>query len=158
MLDLIDEGEELAAVIAAQPCAEDLGNLVGSQAPQTKFTASLEQLVDGKVAFEYIVEAVEAILDLTGRGSTVSATPAPASRFAIASKPAIERLVAWVIWPISELDRQIPKAPSVSGLPCRRCHDGFDPSFALRQRLQGSNPGRLLTDQQDFHTSHRSVS
>ena len=67
MLDLIDEGEELAAVIAAQPCAEDLGNLVGSQAPQTKFTASLEQLVDGKVAFEYIVEA---ILDLTDGIST----------------------------------------------------------------------------------------
>src|SRR6516165_4838122 len=67
MLDLIDEGEELAAVIAAQPYAEDLGNLVGSQAPQTKFTASLEQLVDGKVAFEYIVEA---ILDLTDGIST----------------------------------------------------------------------------------------
>ena len=61
MLDLIDEGEELAAVIAAQTCAEDLGNLVGSQAPQTKFTASLEQLVDGKVAFE---DEVAAVFDL----------------------------------------------------------------------------------------------
>jgi hypothetical protein len=49
VLDLIDDGEELAAVVAPKARAEHLGDLVRSQAPQAKFTASLEQLVDGKV-------------------------------------------------------------------------------------------------------------
>ena len=58
MLDLIDDGGELAAVQAG---AEDLGNLVGGEPPQAEFTTSLEQLVDGKVALE---NKVTAILDL----------------------------------------------------------------------------------------------
>jgi hypothetical protein len=32
VLDLIDDGEELAPMVAAQARAEDLGNLVGGQA------------------------------------------------------------------------------------------------------------------------------
>jgi hypothetical protein len=52
MLDLIDDGSELAAVPAVQAGAEDLGNLVGGKPPQAEFTTSLEQLVDGKVALE----------------------------------------------------------------------------------------------------------
>jgi hypothetical protein len=41
---------------------------VGRQAPQTEFAASLEQLVDGKVAFEYIVEAILYLTDGIGTG------------------------------------------------------------------------------------------
>ena len=64
VLDLIDHSEELAAVVALQAGAEDLGDLVGGQSPQAKLTASFEQLVDGKVALEHKIEAV---LDLTDR-------------------------------------------------------------------------------------------
>ena len=61
MLDLIDDGGELAAVPAVQAGAEDLGNLVGGEPPQAEFATSLEQLVDGKVPLE---NKVTAILDL----------------------------------------------------------------------------------------------
>ena len=61
MLDLIDNGSELAAVPAVQAGAEDRGNLVGGEPPQAEFTTSLEQLVDGKVTLE---NKVTAILDL----------------------------------------------------------------------------------------------
>ena len=61
MLDLIDNGGELAAVPAVQAGAENLGDLVGGEPPQAEFAASLEQLVDGKVALE---NEVTAILDL----------------------------------------------------------------------------------------------
>ena len=46
MLDLIDNGSELAAVPAVQAGAENLGDLVGGEPPQAEFAASLEQLVD----------------------------------------------------------------------------------------------------------------
>ena len=49
MLDLIDDGGELAAVPAVQAGAEYRGNLVGGEPPQAEFTTSLEQLVDGKL-------------------------------------------------------------------------------------------------------------
>ena len=52
MLDPIDDGGELAAVPAVQAGAEDRGDLVGGQPPQAEFAASLEQLVNGKVALE----------------------------------------------------------------------------------------------------------
>jgi hypothetical protein len=68
MLDLINDGGELASMVAAQAGAEDLGNLVGGQPPQTKFAASLEQLMDGKVAFEYVVEAIFHLTDGIGAG------------------------------------------------------------------------------------------
>ena len=64
VLDLIDDGRELTAMVALQAAAEDLSDLVGGQSPQAKLTAALEQLVDGKVALEYKIETV---LDLTDR-------------------------------------------------------------------------------------------
>src|ERR1700752_4590609 len=64
VLDLIDDGRELTAVVALQAGAEDLGDLVGGQSPQAELTASLEQLVDGKVALEHKSEAA---IDLTDR-------------------------------------------------------------------------------------------
>src|SRR5215471_9120562 len=64
VLDLIDDGEELAAVVAPKTGAEHLGHLVRGQSPQAEFTASLEQLVDGKVALE---DKIEAVFDLTDR-------------------------------------------------------------------------------------------
>src|SRR5438034_7801855 len=61
MLDLIDDGGELAAHPVMQTGAEDRGNLVGAEPPQAEFAAALEQLVDGKVPLE---DEVAAILDL----------------------------------------------------------------------------------------------
>jgi len=52
MLDLIDDGGQLAAVPAVQAGAEDLGNLIGGESPQAEFATSLEQLVDGEVPLE----------------------------------------------------------------------------------------------------------
>ena len=51
-------------MVALQAGAEDLGDPVGGQSPQAELTASLEQLVDWKVALEHKIEAV---LDLTDR-------------------------------------------------------------------------------------------
>src|SRR5262249_11441838 len=61
MLDLIDDGSELAAVPAVDARAEDRADPVSGQPPQTEFAASLEQFVDWKVALEH---EVAAILDL----------------------------------------------------------------------------------------------
>src|SRR4249919_1673505 len=61
MLDLIDDGGELAAHPAVQAPAEDRGNLVGGEPPQAEFAAALEQFVDRKVALE---NEVAAVLDL----------------------------------------------------------------------------------------------
>ena len=60
MLDTVDDRGELAAHLAVQPRAEDLGDLVGGQPPQAELAAALEQLVDGKVALE---DEVAAVLD-----------------------------------------------------------------------------------------------
>jgi hypothetical protein len=64
MLDTVDDRGELAAHLAVQPRAEDLGDLVGSQPPQAELAAALEQLVDGKVALE---DEIAAVLDLGDR-------------------------------------------------------------------------------------------
>ena len=61
MLDLIDDGGELAAVPAVKARAKDHGDLVGGEPPEAEFAAALEQLADGKVALE---NEVAAILDL----------------------------------------------------------------------------------------------
>ena len=61
MLDLIDDGGELAAHPAVKTGSEDRGNLVGGEPPQAEFAAALEQLVDGEVALE---NEVAAVLDL----------------------------------------------------------------------------------------------
>ena len=64
VLDAVDDGGQLAAHLAVQPGAEDLGDLVGGQPPQAELAAALEQLVDGKVALK---DKVAAILDLGDR-------------------------------------------------------------------------------------------
>jgi len=61
VLDAVDDGGQLAAHVAVQTHAEDLGDLVGGQPPQAELAAALEQLVDRKVALE---DEVAAILDL----------------------------------------------------------------------------------------------
>ena len=62
MLDLIDDGGELAAHPTVEALAEDREcNLVGGEPPQAEFAAALEQFVNGKVALE---NEVAAILDL----------------------------------------------------------------------------------------------
>ena len=61
MLDLIDDGGELAAHPAAKAPAEDRGNLVCGQPPQAEFAAALEQFMDRKVSLE---NEVAAVLDL----------------------------------------------------------------------------------------------
>src|SRR4051812_442146 len=61
VLDLIDDGAELAAQCLAQPHAEEFGDAVGRQPPESELTASLENLMDRKVALE---DKVTAVLDL----------------------------------------------------------------------------------------------
>ena len=61
MLDLIDDGGDLAAHPAVKAPAVNRGNLVCGQPPQAEFAAAFEQFVDGKVALE---NEVTAILDL----------------------------------------------------------------------------------------------
>jgi len=64
MLDAVDDGGKLAVHPAVQAGAEDLGDFVGGQPPQTEFAATFEQLVVGKVPLE---DEVAAILDLGDR-------------------------------------------------------------------------------------------
>lgn len=61
MLDLVDHGRQFPTQPFVQPHAENLADAVGCQTPKTDFAAALEDLVDGKVAFE---NEVPAILDL----------------------------------------------------------------------------------------------
>src|SRR5271163_120277 len=61
VLDAVDDSSKLAPHPTVQTGAEDLGDLVGGQSPQTEFAATLEQLVDRKVALE---DEVAAIFDL----------------------------------------------------------------------------------------------
>jgi hypothetical protein len=49
MLDLIDDGGELAAHPAVQAPAENRGNLVCGQPPQAEFAAALEQFMDTRI-------------------------------------------------------------------------------------------------------------
>ena len=58
VLDAVDEGGELALHPAVHARAEDLGDLVGRQAPKAELAAAFEQLVDGKVALEDEVAAI----------------------------------------------------------------------------------------------------
>ena len=64
VLDAIDDGGELALHSTVHAGAEDLGDLVGSQAPQAELAAAFEQLVDREVALE---DEVAAIFDLGDR-------------------------------------------------------------------------------------------
>ena len=58
VLDAIDDGGELALHSTVHAGAEDLGDLVGSQAPQAELAAAFEQLVDREVALEDEIDAV----------------------------------------------------------------------------------------------------
>src|SRR5208337_4450871 len=61
VLDLVDDRGQFAAHAAIEPRAEDRSDLIGAEPPQAELAAALEQLMDGKVAFE---GEVAAILDL----------------------------------------------------------------------------------------------
>ena len=61
MLDLLDDRRQFAAQSLVEPDTEDFADAMGRQTPEPEFTASLEDLVDGKVAFE---DEVAAVLDL----------------------------------------------------------------------------------------------
>ena len=58
VVDLFDDGRELAAQLPGKPHTEDLADAVGGQSPQTYFAAPLEDFVDGEMAFENEVPAV----------------------------------------------------------------------------------------------------
>jgi len=58
VLDLIDDGTELATEFLGQTDAEDLADLVRGQAPQPQFAGALKHFVDGEVTFENEVPAV----------------------------------------------------------------------------------------------------
>src|SRR6185312_16999988 len=63
VLDLLDDGAELAAELLGESDAEDLADLVRSQTPQAQLTGALEHFVDGKVPFENEVAAVLDLVD-----------------------------------------------------------------------------------------------
>jgi hypothetical protein len=61
VLDAVDDGRELATHSAVHTGAEDCGDLVTGEPPQTQFATAFEQLVDGKVRHE---DEVTAVFDL----------------------------------------------------------------------------------------------
>ena len=64
VLDAVDDGGEFATHPAVHPGAEDCGDLVAGEPPQTEFAAAFEQFVDGKVPLE---DEVAAVFDLGDR-------------------------------------------------------------------------------------------
>src|SRR5436305_7479611 len=64
VLDLFDDGSDLAAEFLGPPHTEEFTDTVCCQAPQADFAAALEDFVDGKVAFE---DEVAAVFDLGDR-------------------------------------------------------------------------------------------
>ena len=61
VFDLLDDRSQFATQSLVKPDAEDLADAVGRQTPEPEFTAPLEDLVNGKVAFE---DEVATVLDL----------------------------------------------------------------------------------------------
>jgi len=61
VLDLIDDGGKFPVQPLVEADAENLADAVGRQTPQADFAASLEDLVNGEVAFE---NEIPAVLDL----------------------------------------------------------------------------------------------
>ena len=53
VLDLIDDGGEFSVQPLVEPNAENLADAIGRQTPQADFAASLEDLVNGEMAFEH---------------------------------------------------------------------------------------------------------
>jgi hypothetical protein len=64
VLDAVDDGGELATHPAVHTGAEDRGDLVAGEPPQTEFAAAFEQPVDGEVPLE---DEVAAVFDLGDR-------------------------------------------------------------------------------------------
>jgi len=64
VLDAVDDGGELTTHPAVQAGAEDRGDPVAGEPPQTEFAAAFEQPVDGKVPLE---DEVAAVFDLGDR-------------------------------------------------------------------------------------------
>src|SRR5271170_5005516 len=62
VFDLIDDGGQFPVQPLAKPGAENLADAIGCQTPQADFAASLEDPVNGKVAFE---NEIPAVLDLS---------------------------------------------------------------------------------------------
>src|SRR6266849_124751 len=63
VLDLIDDGAELATELLDQTEAEDLADLVRGQTPQPQLAGTLENLVNGGVPFEDEIAAVFDLVD-----------------------------------------------------------------------------------------------
>ncbi len=61
VFDLFEDRVQLALHPLCNAVSEDLGNLVGGQAPETYFTTAFKDLVDGEMAFE---DEVAAVFDL----------------------------------------------------------------------------------------------
>ncbi len=61
VLDAVDDGGEFATRPAVHTGAEDCGDPVAGEPPQTEFAAAFEQFVDGKVPLE---DEVAAVFDL----------------------------------------------------------------------------------------------
>ena len=61
VLDLLDDSRQFAAHALVEPHAEDLTDAIGRQTPESEFTASLEDLVNGEMTLE---DEVAAVLDL----------------------------------------------------------------------------------------------
>src|SRR5436305_9911865 len=77
VLDLFDDGSDLAAEFLGPPHIEEFADTVCCQAPQADFAAALEDFVDGKVAFE---DEVAAVFGRSNRSETGSFGGAPAWR------------------------------------------------------------------------------
>ena len=72
VLDAVDDGGKFATHPAVHPCAEDCGDLVAGEPPQTELAAAFEQFVDGKVPLE---DEVAAVFDLGDRVEPRQAEP-----------------------------------------------------------------------------------
>src|SRR5947208_2515446 len=64
VLDLFDDGGDVAAQFLSAPHAKDFADAVGRQTPESDFAAPLEDFMDGEVAFE---DEVAAVFDLRHR-------------------------------------------------------------------------------------------
>ena len=64
VLDAVDDGGEFATHPAVHPGAEDCGDLVAGEPPQTELATAFEQFVDRKVPLE---DEVAAVFDLGDR-------------------------------------------------------------------------------------------
>src|SRR5450631_3431008 len=103
VVDLFDDGGDLPLQFFGKPDAKDFTDPVGGQPPQSDFAAPLEDLVDGKVAFE---DEVAAVLDL---GDSVEARQVHVCAFVLG------KLRTQVEGPVIELFADDRGAQTISG-------------------------------------------